>query len=110
MTRDQLEALLLATEEELLEALDRAQEAQEGLERAQHALQDAEADHVMAGLEGKNDLARKSELATLTRDEVARVRAAERDVSRARLWLDRARIRQQTARYLVRLYASSDVE
>lgn len=110
MTRDQLETLLLTTEGELLEALGHAQEAQEGLEEAQHALQDAEADHVMSGLEGKNDLARKSELATLTRAEVAQVRAAERDVSRAKLGVDRARVRQQTARYLIRLFTSPDVE
>lgn len=110
MTRDQLETVLLTAEDGLVEALGAAAEAQEILDAAQHALQAAEANHVMSGLEGKNDLARKSELYTLTLHEVGQVRIAERGVLRAKLEVDRARVRQQTARYLIRLFTSPDVE
>lgn len=87
----------------------------ERLNEAERILAAAEARHTLAGLEGKNEAARKAELATLTESETAEVVTADKAHRQAQLVLTLADLdyklaREAAALHRAQLLASAPVE
>ena len=100
---DVLTSLKEATEA-LQDAHDELHLARERLHDAERRLAEAEARHVRAGLEGKNEQARKAELASLTASERGEVTDLEGLYRYAQLSLTRVELDYRYAREAAALH------
>lgn len=108
MTKDELHELLTETTDTLIRAHCHAFDAQTELHEAQRTLNTAEAEHTLAGLEGKNEAARKAALAALTEAEQLQVNKREYAHRAARLRLTEAELDHRLARDLLRLHTTPE--
>lgn len=110
MTKKELHDLLTETTDTLIRAHCHAFDTQTQLHEDQGVLAAAEAEHTLAGLEGKNEASRRAELAALTETERLEVDKAEYTNRAARLRLTEAELNHRLARDLLKLHTSTSQE
>lgn len=107
MTKSELHDLLTDTHRYLQHAHRDHHAATCSVTDLKRHLARAEAEHILAGLEGKNEAARKAELANLTTQERRALEAAEEKLDNTRLNLTLVELDARLARDLLRLHTSN---
>lgn len=110
MTKQEIHDLLTDTHRDLRNAHCDHHAATCSVTDLKRHLARAEAEHTLAGLEGKNAEARKAELANLTVHERRALEAAEEKLDDTRLNLTLAELDARLARDLLKLHTNPALE
>lgn len=104
MTTQELQDRLESTTILLINAHENAAKALDAVKNSKRNLAAAETHHTLAGLEGKNEQARKAELAALTFDDHNELAYSEQHLIAMQLALTIAELNHRLARDLLRLH------